>query len=417
MKRFSLLLISLLLFTLSLRSQEAKYVFLMIGDGMGINQVIATEKYRGANDNKTGITPLSMTQFPFFGLSRTYSLSNGITDSAAGGTALSVAQKTVNGTLGMDSTKTTPLISIAEKAKAKGRAVGITTSVSIDHATPGAFYAHVPDRKMYYAIGLQMAASQFEFFAGADFLAPTDRDKQAVHLHRILKDSGYAILKGHQAFLQEGKKHDKLFLTQLDGKGQNQLARGRASIPFAIDRTDDDLTLSQITTSAIEFLDAKNKGFFLMVEGGKIDWACHSNDAATIFAEVEDFDKSVQLAYEFYLKHPDETLIVVTADHETGGLGLGTTGYTLHFDKFASQTCSLPALSDAISTAIDNNKLFSWEHLKTILKENLGFWESIELSEKQENTLKEAYNQTINGKARAVKSEYFEDGLIAVTAI
>ena len=412
MKRFSLLLISLLLFTLSLRSQEAKYVFLMIGDGMGINQVIATEKYRGANDNKTGITPLSMTQFPFFGLSRTYSLSNGITDSAAGGTALSVAQKTVNGTLGMDSTKTTPLISIAEKAKAKGRAVGITTNVSIDHATPGAFYAHVPDRKMYYAIGLQMAASQFEFFAGADFLAPTDRDKQAVHLHRILKDSGYAILKGHQAFLQEGKKHDKLFLTQLDGKGQNQLARGRASIPFAIDRTDDDLTLSQITTSAIEFLDAKNKGFFLMVEGGKIDWACHSNDAATIFAEVEDFDKSVQLAYEFYLKHPDETLIVVTADHETGGLGLGTTGYTLHFDKFASQTCSFP-----ISTAIDNNKLFSWEHLKTILKENLGFWESIELSEKQENTLKEAYNQTINGKARAVKSEYFEDGLIAVTAI
>ena len=367
MKRFSLLFISLLLFTLSLRSQEAKYVFLMIGDGMGINQVIATEKYRGANDNKTGITPLSMTQFPFFGLSRTYSLSNDITDSAAGGTALSVAQKTVNGTLGMDSTKTTPLISIAEKAKAKGRAVGITTSVSIDHATPGAFYAHVPDRKMYYAIGLQMAASQFEFFAGADFLAPTDRDKQAVHLHRILKDSGYAILKGHQAFLQEGKKHDKLFLTQLDGKGQNQLARGRASIPFAIDRTDDDLTLSQITTSAIEFLDAKNKGFFLMVEGGKIDWACHSNDAATIFAEVEDFDKSVQLAYEFYLKHPDETLIVVTADHETGGLGLGTTGYTLHFDKFASQTCSLPALSDAISTAIDNNKLFSWEHLKTIL--------------------------------------------------
>ena len=75
MKRFSLLFISLLLFTLSLRSQEAKYVFLMIGDGMGINQVIATEKYRGANDNKTGITPLSMTQFPFFGLSRTYSLS------------------------------------------------------------------------------------------------------------------------------------------------------------------------------------------------------------------------------------------------------------------------------------------------------------------------------------------------------
>lgn len=172
MKRFSLLLISLLLFTLSLRSQEAKYVFLMIGDGMGINQVIATEKYRGANDNKTGITPLSMTQFPFFGLSRTYSLSNGITDSAAGGTALSVAQKTVNGTLGMDSTKTTPLISIAEKAKAKGRAVGITTSVSIDHATPGAFYAHVPDRKMYYAIGLQMAASQFEFLPGQIFLFP-----------------------------------------------------------------------------------------------------------------------------------------------------------------------------------------------------------------------------------------------------
>ncbi len=418
MKRFSLSFISLLLlFALPLQSQEAKYVFLMIGDGMGVNQVIATERYRGANDGKIGIAPLSMTQFPFFGLSRTYSLSNGITDSAAGGTALSVAQKTVNGVLGMDSTKTTALVSIAERAKAKGRAVGITTSVSIDHATPGAFYAHVPDRKMYYTIGLQMAASQFDFFAGADFLAPTDRDKQAVHLHRVLKDSGYTILKGYQAFLQEGKKHEKLFLTQLDGKGQNQLARGRASIPFTIDRTDDDLTLSQITTSAIEFLDAKSKGFFLMVEGGKIDWACHSNDAATIFAEVEDFDKSIQLAYEFYLKHPNETLIVVTADHETGGLGLGIKGYTLHFDKFASQKCSLPALSDTISTAFDTDKPFSWEHLKAILKEKLGFWQNVELSEEQEKTLKEAYDQTVNGKARAVKSEYFEDGLIAVAAI
>ncbi|WP_455585010.1 alkaline phosphatase [Bacteroides sp.] len=418
MKRFSLLFVSFLILLLSpVQSKEVKYVFFMIGDGMGVNQVIATERYRGANAGKIGIIPLTMTQFPFFGLSRTYSLSNGITDSAAGGTALSSCQKTVNGVLGMDSTKSIALTSIAEKAKAKGRAVGITTSVSIDHATPGAFYAHVPDRKMYYTIGLQMAASQFDFFAGADFLTPTDRNKQAVHLHQILRNSGYTILKGYSEYLKEGQKHEKLFLTQLDGKGQNQLTRGRASIPFAIDRAEDDLTLSQITASAINFLEAKNKGFFLMVEGGKIDWACHSNDARTIFAEVEDFDNSIRLAYEFYLKHPDETLIVVTADHETGGLGLGTEGYTLHFDRIASQKCSLPALSEEINKLLDGANLLSWEQLKAVLREKLGFWDSIKLSEEQEEKLRYAYTQTVDGKAQVVKSEYFEEELIAVTAI
>ena len=117
--------------------------------------------------------------------------------------------------------------------------------------------------------------------------------------------------------------------------------KDRTAIPYAIDRTKDDLTLADITRSAINFLSKDlSKGFFLMVEGGKIDWACHSNDAATAFHEVADMDEAVKVAYEFYSQHPDETLIVVTADHETGGFVLGTGAYKLNLQVLKNQKVS-----------------------------------------------------------------------------
>mgnify|MGYP000222963950 FL=1 len=110
-------------------------------------------------------------------------------------------------------------------------------------------------------------------------------------------------------------------------------------LPYAIDRQEGDLTLAEITESAISFLTkGSNKGFFLMVEGGKIDWACHGNDPATVFEEVVDMDNAIKVAYEFYKKHPKETLIVVTADHETGGLGLGTGKYELQLKALPSRS-------------------------------------------------------------------------------
>ncbi len=415
-KRIALLVACcLILFVATAKTQAPKYIFLMIGDGMGIDQTFGTEYYQAAETGTHGMKSLSFTQFPYSGFSRTYSTSNDITDSAAGGTALSVCQKTDNGVLGMDSTRTISLTSIAQLAKEKGHAVGITSSVSIDHATPAAFYSHVPNRGMYYQIGTQMAQSQFDFFGGSDFLAPTDWGKEEIHLHTLLEQSGYTICKGYPEYMKAKKSGKRIFLTQAEKFDATGKPISQSALPYAIDRQPDDLSLAQITTAAIEVLSAQKKGFFLMVEGGKIDWACHAHDAATAFHEVIDFDQAIQVAYAFYQKHPDETLIVVTADHETGGLGLGTNNYDLHFDKLNKQKCSISALSQYIEQAIANpEQPFSWEIAQEILKEKLGFWSEIKLNAEQEEAIKSAYRQATGEE---VRTEYSSENPLAAVAI
>ena len=197
--------------------------------------------------------------------------------------------------------------------------MGIATSVGIDHATPGAFYAHQPDRNMYYEISLDLAKTGFDFYAGSGFNC---RDTQKIFA--AIEQAGYTIARGTDEYKEKCDDAQKMLLIQEEGYLP-------FSLPYAIDRKEGDLTLAQITESAIDFLTEDNrKGFFLMVEGGKIDWACHDNDPATVVNEVIDFDNAIKVAYEFYQKHPKETLIVVTADHETGGLGLGNSDYTLN---------------------------------------------------------------------------------------
>lgn len=413
-RRSILSLVLTVLTTITSAAGTPKYVFLMIGDGMGINQAAATERYMAACRGEIGRDTLTFTNFPYTAICHTYSLSNGVTDSSAAGTALSTGSKTANGVLGMDSTRTVALTSIAEKAHRSGRAVGVVTSVSIDHATPGAFYAHVPSRKEYYRIGQQLAASGYEFFGGADFLSPTGKEKNERHLHELLADSGYTIVRDLNT-LSTLPRDSKIFLTQPAGRGLKQLAKSRSALPYAIDRTSADLTLPQITAAAIERLDATGHGFFLMVEGGAIDWACHSNDAATAFAEILDFDSAIAEAYRFYLQHPDETLIVVTADHETGGMALGNSNYTLRFHMLQPQQCSLPDLTSAIAEATAEG--LTWEHLQAMLAERLGFGTHIKLNAAEEAQLRDAYDRTMAGAADKVHNEYSDDDMIAVTAI
>jgi alkaline phosphatase len=152
--------------TLSLFA-EAKYVFYFIGDGMGSNQVLGAEMYRSALQGQPlGRVQTLMTTFPYSGSASTYSKSNGITDSAAAGTCLATGTKTKNGMLGMDE-DTVRITTIAEQLKEQGWGVGIMTTVAIDHATPAAFYAHVPKRSEYYKVGKQLCSSNFDFFGGA----------------------------------------------------------------------------------------------------------------------------------------------------------------------------------------------------------------------------------------------------------
>lgn len=417
MKKLSLLL-SFLLLVLSGYAQQAKYVFYFIGDGMGVNQVQGTELYRGELEGKIGITPIWFTQFPYATTATTFSATNGVTDSAAAGTALATGNKTQNGTIGMKQDLQTEVSSVAVWAKNKGSRVGVTTSVSVDHATPAAFYAHDPSRGSYYKIGTDLYKAGFDFYAGSDFIDPNNKDNKdgnSENLYTMAEKNGYTIARGYKDYLKKCKKADKMILFQSEKASE----KDRTAIPYAIDRTKDDLTLADITRSAINFLSKDlSKGFFLMVEGGKIDWACHSNDAATVFHEVADMDEAVKVAYEFYSQHPDETLIVVTADHETGGFVLGTGAYKLNLQVLKNQKVSesgFTRILNELRKKYNNN--VSWEKVQQALKENFGFWDKVKLNEKQEERLLAKYNDTFKGKeAKLEKSEYAQDEPLAAEA-
>ncbi len=270
-------------------SQSPKYVFLFIGDGMGYEHLkLATEE-------------LSFANFPVKGELMTHSADKDITDSAAAGTALATGHKTSNGTIGMDSARKVDFSSIAIEAKRQGWAAGVVTTVSIDHATPAAFYAHVPSRNMYHEISGFVPTADLDFYGGAGF-------KNIGRNFKKFKKAGYTILRGKDAKM----RGDKIVYIQEKRKNVSQL-------PYAVDRKDDDMTLEDLVEGAIEFMLPKGK-FFLMAEGGMIDWAAHNNDAYRAAGEVDDLSEAVEEALDFYEKHPDETLIVITADHETGGL-------------------------------------------------------------------------------------------------
>ena len=382
MKRLSFLLMCVLL-AMAVHAQRAKYVFFFIGDGMGLNQVNTTEMYLGEQDGRIGIAPLTFASFPVAGMATTFSATNSITDSAAGGTALATGSKTYNGAIGVNTDKET-LTSVAEQAKRSGKKVGVTTSVSVDHATPASFYAHQPDRNMYYEIAQDMLKAGFDFYAGGGFLKPatTFDGKDAPSIFPQIEEAGYTLARGVDEYEAKCADAEKMVLIQKEGADPSCL-------PYAIDRREGDLTLKQITESAIDFLTKdNNKGFFLMVEGGKIDWACHNNDAGTVVREVLDLDEAVKVAYEFYKKHPKETLIVITADHETGGLGMGYEGYTLALKSLVNQ---------------DNSQM--------------GFWEELPISWEQEKLLRDVYEESfVRNHVKFAESMYAKTEPLAAAA-
>lgn len=389
MKRISFLLL-LVLVALGMNAQQAKYVFYFIGDGMGINQVNATEMFMAEQEGRIGTSPLLFANFPVAGYATTYSASNSITDSAAGGTALATGTKTYNGAIGVDAQKNS-VASVAVQAKQAGKRVGIATSVSIDHATPAAFYAHQPRRSMNYEIALDLVKADFDFYAGSGFLKPTTNAKrqEVESIFPQFEKAGYTLARGAADYKQKSAAAGKMVLMQAEGKDA-------ASLPYAIDRQADDLKLADITECAIDFLTkpGNKKGFFLMVEGGKIDWSCHGNDLATMVNEVKDMDEAIRVAYEFYKKHPKETLIVVTADHETGGMGLGTGSYELHLKHLLGQKQSQDLLSREITNMRRMRRAFRWDDMKEFLSEKMGFWKEFPISWEQEKKLRDAFEES-----------------------
>lgn len=392
---------------------QAKYVFYFIGDGMGVNQVNGTEMYLAEKQGRIGVESLLFTQFPVASMATTFSTKNSVTDSSAAGTALATGHKTYNGAIGLDAQKNR-LTTVAEQAKKAGMKVGIATSVSIDHATPAAFYAHQPDRNMYYEIATDLPKANFDFYAGAGFLKPTQTadKKEAPSIFPMIEEGGYAIARGVDDFKAKAPKTNKMVLIQQEGASTGAL-------PYAIDSKKSDLTLTQITESALSFLTKNNnKGFFLMVEGGQIDWACHDNDAATVFDEVKDMDNAIKIAVEFYKKHPKETLIVVTADHETGGIVLGTGGSSLNLKALQYQKNSINVLSAKLGELrkTKNNKV-TWSDVKTLLSEEMGFWKELPISWEQEKVLRDEFeNSFVKNKVAFEESLYSKSEPLAARA-
>ena len=399
MKRISLICSFLFMLAISVSAQQAKYVFYFIGDGMGVNQVLGTEMYLSELKGEIGVTPLLFTQFPYSTMATTFSATNGVTDSAAAGTALATGKKTKNGALGV--TKDSERVnSVASWAKENGYRVGVSTSVSIDHATPAAFYAHQDKRSAAYQIGLDLIETNFDFYAGSDFVdannAQAKDGKTYESLYNLAEKAGFTIARGYKDYQKKAKKADKMILFQTEKASQ----KNNGSIPYAIDRKKGDMSLAEITRAGINFLSKDlSKGFFLMVEGGKIDWAGHANDAATNFREVIDMDEAVKVAYEFYSQHPDETLIVVTADHETGGISIGNGSYNLNLQALKSQKMSeeeFTLLINGLRAKYKNQ--VPWEAIQQALKENFGFWDTVKLNEKQEARLKAIYDKSFGNQ-------------------
>ena len=395
----------------SVQTQEAKtpkYVFLFIGDGMSYPQFQAASDYLGAladtgsDDILDGNVPLTFMNFPVAGSAVTYDSSSFCPDSASTATSLSTGYKTYSGTINMDETATVSYETISEKLHAQlGWKVGVISSVNLNHATPAAFYAHQAKRSNYYEIGQELVASNFEYFAGGGLLKPTGPDKDKTSLYDLAADAGYKVVM---------TQAEAEAVTSADGKVliiDEHLADSDA-FAYENDRADGDWALSDYVKKGIEVLD-NDTGFFLMVEGGKIDWACHANDAGSTIADTIALSDAVDEAVAFAQQHPDETLILVTGDHETGGLTIGYAGtdYDTFLTNLENQKISYAKFdSDYVAKYKENNTSFD-EVMKDVtalfgLKTEGAEDDTLVLTAYELDKLKAAYEATMDaGRADA----------------
>lgn len=334
-----------------------KYVFLFIGDGMNLSQRMLANEYQIVR----GQEPLAMNKLPYAGFARTASASARITDSAAAATALATGTKTRNGTLGLDA-KGVRLESCAEVAKKSGKKVGIITTVTITHATPAGFYAHTRRRSDRDVIIRDLVASGFDYFAGGGLGASDEEEAYA-----FVASNGYHIVRTtdeFKALKNDGRKYLTYFVNH--------------SFPYTLDREENSKTptVAQLVKKAIDVLD-NDQGFFIMCEGGKIDHSCHSNDSGATVYDVIALDEAVKEALRFYEKHKDETLIVVTGDHETGGLSMGLVsadGFTPRVELLEFQKKSVSEFNKVIFSLFTEKKgNVTFADIEKLLTEYFGF--------------------------------------------
>lgn len=373
-----------------------KYVFMFIGDGMSSPQVNSAQVFNGCNESGLiDLKELTFTQFPVVGIQYTQDATSFAPDSASTATSLSSGFKTHSGVIGMGIDKTTKGMTIAEMLRDKGWKIGIVSTVTINHATPAAYYAHVASRNDYYEIGLQMAASDFDYFGGGSVNQADNGDKS---IYEVLEDNGYLVTNDRDTILSLNSDSGKVY-------AYSPVLQDDGAMMYALDAEDNQLQLKDFVRKGIDVLDNET-GFFMMVESGKIDWAGHANDALANIYDTLAFDEAIQVAVEFAKQHPDETLIVVTGDHETGGMTIGyaATGYDTAFDILRNQKCSFVAFDEMVAERIAAGD-FSFDVLMDMVKENFGLVvpgesaevEALVMNDYEYARLQKAYDDAMSG--------------------
>ena len=350
-----------------------KYVFVFIGDGMSYPQIQSAAYYTGKDaagivdvvkksenpSDSPEMKALSFYQFPVAGSASTYDATSFAPDSASTATSIFTGYKTHSSSINVDITKKIKYRTIAEQLRdQKKYKIGVISTVNLNHATPAATYAHQASRKSNYPIGQELVSSNFEYFAGGALMDPQDKNKDKTSIYDLAKNAGYKVCFDQKsaAALKNGDKALVIAETLADSD----------SMSYDNDRKEGEWALRDYVRKGIEVLDNKT-GFFIMVEGGKVDWACHANDARSSIADTLALSEAVEEAISFYNKHPKETLILVTADHETGGLTIGYAGtdYNLFFRTLDNQKISYAKFdSDYVSAYKKNGTSF-----ETVMKD------------------------------------------------
>ena len=294
-KTFLLFCLTAILLATPVYGEKAKNIIFLIGDGMGLNQM-----YAGMTRNGNF---LNLEQSQYVGLTKTYSANSFITDSGAGGTALASGVKTNNGMIGMtpDSVAVKSILHIANE---NGKATGIVVVCSVTHATPAAFVAHQPNRNMDKEIAADYLKTDIDVFVGGGrkFFENGIDNRNLIN---ELRKKNYQICNDLSE-LQNAKSGKIAALLYDEHPGK------------AAERND---MLAIATQKTLDILSQNENGFFLMIEGSQIDWAAHNNDTEYLIGEMLDFDNTVGIAIDFAKKHGN-TLVVIVADHETGGMSV-----------------------------------------------------------------------------------------------
>lgn len=342
----------------SLSFAQAKYVFYFIGDGMGAAQRQIAEEY------KKGVLKqeekLLLNSLPFAAITTTYAKDTLITDSAAAGTALATGSKTNNGYIAKDS-EGKDVKTALEVAQEKGKATGLVTTTRITHATPAVFASHNINRDNENEIAEDYVKSKVDYFAGGGYRHFVKKEGELKSKQKDDRDLVKEFQeKGYKTFV--GEKDNKAFKSWKPKKGEKAFVALKAShMPYEIDRQENTPSLKVMTEKGIELLKNDKDGFFLMVEGGRIDHASHANDVMGTIYDTLAFDEALKSAYDFYQKHPKDTLIVVAADHETGGMGLGFgNNYFLQLEALKNVKVSI---EDVLQETYNGNRPQFFEYI------------------------------------------------------